>query len=115
MEHYCLHIGKAITGSGLFLDLIGVLILIRIDIILRKIGVLKNRIVSDDSNTSNTSNQSAADFSGDQPIDVSEQFFLEQVNTPERNLKRSKWGFGLIIFGFIVQIISLFIDKCIYL
>lgn len=112
MEHYCLHIGKVITGLGLFMDIIGVVILVNIDLILRKIGVLKNKVVSEDTKGRN---QSASDISGGQPIDVPEDFFLELVNSPERNFSRSKWGFGLIICGFTMQLISLFVNECISL
>jgi hypothetical protein len=114
MQDYCLEIGKLITGFGLILDLIGIIILVPIDIIKTRIEDLQENPIRPEEPEQPLFSQPRSIWEP-LPIDVNSADWLYYRHSPQRNLKKLKWGFGLLISGFVVQFIALFIELCINL
>ncbi|HEA20910.1 MAG TPA: hypothetical protein ENH87_08320 [Pricia antarctica] len=117
MENYCLDIGKLVTGTGLVFDILGVIILVGIEITSHKIEYLKdNPFVTNKDNQIDLSapqRNRVSDMLAGKPIELTESEHLYLYHNGASNYKNSKCGFVLLVTGFGLQIIALFIDYCI--
>lgn len=109
---YCLDLTKFITGIGLVIDVIGIYVLLHNELRLRNIDNLKSR-GADKSGLDY--NKERREEGAKYPLSITnkEAMKAEDNHPPSKALRLSKRGLILVIIGFVIQILALFIDNCI--
>ena len=111
MDQFCFDIGKLVNGIGLFIDLIGIYILLTNEIKLRDIDNKKTIPITKEDEKYHQKLRESGKCVGVYYSQAAME--AEEKHPPKKAFKWSKLGMVLLIVGFAIQISSLMISYCV--